>query len=82
MEKIEIDLKGEYLRLANAYSVQKDAETKKENIRKDIDLLLDVLGHHTVTKGYSETSDVKYIIDDDIDRKIVTQKLLSKIKQL
>lgn len=82
MEEIQIDLKEEYMKLANAYSAQRDFETRKENIRKDVKLLLDVLEHHTVTKGYSETSEVKYIIDDEIDRQIIAKKLLDKIKRL
>lgn len=81
MEETQI-IKQEYMKLANAYSKQVSIESTKENIRKDIELLLDVLGHHTITKGYSETSDVKYVIDDEIDRARISKKLLTKINKL
>ena len=82
MEETKMDLKQEYLRLADAYTIQQNIDIKKENNRKDIELLLDVLGCHTTTTGYNESSSIEYTIPDNIDRGIITKKLLSKIELL
>lgn len=78
----EEELKFEYLKLANAYATQKDITSKKEEIRKDIQLLLDVLGFHIKNSSISESSTSEFVIDDEIDRLRITKKLLSKINKL
>jgi len=81
-EITEEQLKMEYLKLANAYTSQKDVATKKEEIRKDVQLLLDVLGFHVKNQSINESSTSYFVIADDIDRGIITKKLLSKINKL
>lgn len=78
----EEELKFEYLKLANAYAKQKDVTSSKEEIRKDIQLLLDVLGFHIKNSSISESSTSEFVIDDEIDRLRITKKLLSKINKL
>jgi len=82
MESIEIDLKEQYVKMANAYSKQKSLQEKREDNRKDIDLLMEVLGHHTVSKSASEETTCEFIIFDHKDRNIIINKLLSKIELL
>ena len=82
MEETKITIDQEYVRLAKAYTTQQSIEIQKENNRKDIELLLDVLGCHTTITGYSESSSIEYTVPDSIDRGIITEKLLSKIKLL
>ena len=82
MEETKINIDQEYIRLAKAYTAHQNIEIQKENTRKDIELLLDVLGCHTTTTGYNESSSIEYTIPDNIDRGIITKKLLSKIELL
>ena len=82
MEKVKIDLTEQYMELANACAVQRNKEISKENIRKDIELLLDVLGNHTTSSGYSETTSYDFVVSDENVRGIITNKLLDKIKKL
>lgn len=78
----EDQLKMEYLKLANAYTKQRDVSSNKEELRKDINLLLEVLGFHIKNSSISESSTSEFVIDDEINRGIITKKLLSKISKL